>query len=149
MGHVLGFGTSWATAVTQDIGLADPIYVGPEAIALWPSFNAVLQYPGRPIPLEDLPVAGTRDVHWRESVFHAELMTGYVEASGVPMPLSKLTIATFKDMGYAVDYGAADSFAGNLFASTFATAGAATPLNEDVRRAVFEVAPDGTVHRIP
>ena len=148
MGHVLGFGTSWASSVTQDIGLTDPIYIGPEAMALWPSFNASLQYTGRPIPLADVGGVGTRDSHWRESVFHAELMTGFIEAAGVPMPLSKLTIATFKDMGYEVDYGAADPFAGNLFASAFAT-GPAIPLNDVVQQAIFEVTPDGRVHRIP
>ncbi len=148
MGHVLGFGTSWASTVTQDIGLTDPIYIGPEAIALWPSFNASLQYAGRPVPLADVGGIGTRDSHWRESVFHAELMTGFIEAPGVPMPLSKLTIATFKDMGYDVDYGAADPFAGNLMASAFAM-GPAIPLNDVVQQPLFEVTPDGRVRRIP
>ncbi len=149
MGHVLGFGTSWADSVTVDIGLTDPIYVGPSAISLWPSFNATLHYTGRPIPLADVGGAGTRDTHWRESVFHAELMTGFIEAPGVPMPLSKLTIATFQDLGYSVNFDAADSFAGNLFTTPFALAGPATPLNDVVQQAIFEVTPDGRVHRIP
>ena len=148
MGHVLGFGTSWADSVTTDLGLADPIYVGPGALALWPSFNAALQYAGRPIPLADVGGVGTRDSHWRESVFHAELMTGFIEAPGVPMPLSKLTIATFQDMGYTVDYEAADPFAGNLLLAPFAAAGIATPLNEVVQRASFEVTPDGVLRPI-
>ena len=148
MGHVLGFGTSWASSMTQDIGLADPIYIGPEALALWPSFNGSLQYAGRPIPLADVGGVGTRDSHWRESVFVTELMTGFIEAPGVPMPLSKLTIATFKDLGYLVDFGAADAFAGNILAAPLASAGAALPLNDIVQQAIFEVTLDGRVHRI-
>lgn len=148
MGHVLGFGTSWAETARQDVGLTDPIYVGAEALSLWPSQNAILHYGGRPVPLEDFSIVGMRDIHWRESVFHTELMTGFIEAAGVPMPISKLTIATFKDMGYVVNYGAADSLAGNLFASAFAT-GPAIPLNDMVQQAIFEVTPDGRVHRIP
>ena len=114
MGHVLGFGTLWYTPqLTQGIGGADPIYIGPAALALWPTFSQ-LGYSGQPVPLENLFGAGTRDSHWRESVFDTELMTGFIESPGVPMPLSKLTIAVLQDLGYQVNYGAADPFAGNL-----------------------------------
>ena len=42
-----------------------------------------------------------------------ELMTGYVE-KGVS-PLSRITIGSLQDLGYAVDYSAADSYGrGNL-----------------------------------
>jgi hypothetical protein len=155
MGHVLGFGTSWQANV-QDLGLADPIYVGPEAMALWPTFNAVLQYAGRPIPVENTGGSGTRDAHWREwlngrgtpVLFGTELMTGYVEPAGVPMPLSRLTIAVFKDMGYTVNYGAADPYLGNLMAAPLAALGVPIPLGDDVEHATFEVGPDGRIHRI-
>ncbi len=149
MGHVLGFGTEFAQGTTQDIGLADPIYIGNGALSLWSSFNAVLQYAGRPIPLENVGGAGTRDSHWRESVFHAELMTGTIEYPGVPMPISKLTIGVMQDLGYQVNFAASDAFAGNLIAAPFATLGSPVPLNDAVQRARFEVMPGGGVRRIP
>lgn len=145
MAHVLGFGTIWtARGVNSGIGGADPVFTGPAALGIWPTFN--LGYSGTPIPLENIPIVGTRDVHWRESVFHAELMTGYVEAPGLPMPLSKMTIASMQDIGYAVNYNAADVFAGNLLARG-AIAAPAMVLNEEVRQPLWEVLPDGTTKR--
>ncbi len=37
-------------------------------------------------------------------------MTGFVESPGVSMPLSIVTIGSLQDMGYNVDYGAADPY---------------------------------------
>jgi len=39
-----------------------------------------------------------------------ELMTSRSEADGVPMPLSRITVAAMEDIGYNVDYAAADRF---------------------------------------
>ena len=44
--------------------------------------------------------SGTAGVHWSEAVFGNELMTGYI--SGTPDPLSSLTIAALRDLGYSV-----------------------------------------------
>jgi hypothetical protein len=145
MGHVLGFGTTWVDRnLVVDWGGIDPIYTGFQATAIWPQFNQALNYQGRPIPLEDDGPAGTRDAHWRESVFHTELMTGYVEGAGVPMPLSRLTIATLQDLGYEVNYAAADPFLGNLLAGPVGPA-SRLMIGDDTRRASWEVGPNGTL----
>ena len=68
-------------------------------------------------PLETGGGAGTADSHWSESIFGAELMTGYAE-SAPPMPLSRLTIAAMKDLGYGVDFSAAQSFTLSLQAQS-------------------------------
>jgi hypothetical protein len=65
---------------------------------------------GRPMPV---PVAntggpGTREGHWRESVFGNELMTGFLD--GGINPLSRVTVGALEDMGYQVNYDAADDF---------------------------------------
>ncbi len=65
---------------------------------------------GRPMPV---PVAntggpGTREGHWRESVFGNELMTGFLD--GGINPLSRVTVGALEDMGYEVNYDAADEF---------------------------------------
>ncbi len=115
MGHVLGFGTVWTNRnVIDGRGTADPIFVGTQSLALWPSLT--LGYFGRPVPVENGGGSGTADSHWRESIFDAELMTGYIESPGVLMPLSKMTIASMLDLGYAVSYAGADNFAGSLLA---------------------------------
>ena len=92
MGHVLGFGTGWsARNLVSGIGGSDPRFLGTETQSVWPPFASALGFVGATVPVENLFGAGTSGVHWRESVFHAELMTGFIEAPGVPMPLSNST----------------------------------------------------------
>ena len=40
-------------------------------------------------------------------------MTGYINGNQFGNPISKLTIASLQDMGYGVDYGAADEYDGS------------------------------------
>ena len=51
---------------------------------------------------------GTRDGHWRETVFHNELMSGFISEPG--NPLSRITAASLADLGYQVDLDAAEPF---------------------------------------
>src|SRR5262245_11564710 len=61
-------------------------------------------------PLETTGGSGTAFVHWSEAVFDNELMTGFAESPGVSMPLSIVTIGGLQDLGYTVDYSAADPY---------------------------------------
>ena len=45
------------------------------------------------------------------SIFNAELMTGFAKSAGVAMPISRMTIGALQDMGYTVNYSAADAYA--------------------------------------
>lgn len=147
MAHVLGFGTVWTDrGVLTGAGGSDPVFTGAEAQSIWPTLN--LGYAGTPIPVENLFGAGTRDSHWRESVLVSELMTGFIEAPGVPTPLSRLSIASFKDIGYSISYATADSYAGNLMAA-IRSAGERTPINDIVEKAQWEVTPLGIMRRAP
>ena len=157
MGHVLGFGTVWGSrGLTSGTGGTDPVFIGPATLAMWPPFGTSLSYSGQPVPLENCATcgAGTRDVHWREdrapgqALFGAELMTGFIEAPGVPMPLSKLTIASLKDLGYQVDYAQADLFAGNLRSALSATL-PPTRLNESVAGPSWEITASGGARKLP
>jgi hypothetical protein len=149
MAHVLGFGTTWSSlGLTSGLGGSDPRFIGPDAVAIWPPFSTALGFPSTTPPLENLGGAGTAGAHWRESVFHAELMTGYIEAPGVFMPLSRMTIATMQDLGYQVDYSQADLFVGNLLAAGSITA-PATMINERLGSATWQVTPNGGTRRIP
>ncbi len=148
MAHVLGFGTAWSSrGLTSGLGTTDPRFIGPEAVSIWPPFSAALGFPGTTPPLENVGLAGTAGVHWRESFFHAELMTGFIEAPGVFMPLSRMTIASMKDLGYQVDYSQADLFVGNLVAAGSAVA-PPTMIRERLGRATWQITSTGETRRL-
>ena len=63
------------------------------------------------IPLETGGGAGTAGSHWAEAVFRNELMTGFLDsvplATGMALdPLSAMTVASLKDLGYGVSASA-------------------------------------------
>lgn len=61
------------------------------------------------VPVEQGGGTGTRCSHWSEACLQTELMTGYLN-SGVLAPLSRITIASLRDLGYSVNYAAADFY---------------------------------------
>lgn len=107
MGHVLGIGTAWVRkGLIQGAGTSDPVYTGVQGRLAWPQLG--INYGGQIVPVETEGGAGTRDVHWRESVLDRELMTGFLDP--LPVPLSVLTAASLIDHGYTVNLNAADPF---------------------------------------
>ncbi len=110
MAHVLGFGTIWT-----DLGLlsggggADPQYTGTNAVA---QYDTIFSTTATSVPVENTGGPGTADAHWRETVFKNELMTGFL--SGTTQPISAVTVGQFQDLGYTVDYTAADAFTPSL-----------------------------------
>ncbi len=104
MGHILGIGTLWETfGLLRGAGSNNPTFLGLQASSVYRSLGGR----GR-VPVENTGGAGTRDGHWRESVFGNELMTGFLNSGG--NPLSRLTIASLADLGYSVNLGAADGY---------------------------------------
>jgi hypothetical protein len=118
MGHVLGFGTLWGASFFDflrnpslpDSPGVDTYFAGPIAVAEFDSIGGTNYTGGAKVPVENTQGGeGTRDGHWRESVFDSELMTGFVEATGT-MPLSTVSVASLWDMGYVVNYSAAEAY---------------------------------------
>ena len=108
MGHVLGIGTIWSElGLLTGAGTNDPIFTGAGAIQAFLDVGGDT-YAGDPVPVANTGGAGTRDAHWRESVFDNELMTGFLDAGA--NPLSIVSIASLADLGYVVDLGAADAY---------------------------------------
>lgn len=106
IGHVMGIGTLWGTAgLVNGAGGSDPRFIGAAATAAYHDLGALQP----DVPVENDGGPGTRDSHWRESVFGSELMTGYIRS--VPNPLSRLTLASLEDLGYDVDATTASSYA--------------------------------------
>ena len=106
LGHGLGIGTLWLRmGLVRAEQFADPRFTGIAAAAAYAHLRGGA--PGE-VPLDDTQLPGTFIVHWRESVFGSELMTGFVDPGG--NPLSLLTAASLRDLGYIVDTSAADPF---------------------------------------
>jgi hypothetical protein len=104
IGHALGFTPG---NVIFDRWVSGTTWTGPNAVREYRSLagSSVIS-----VPLETGGGAGTAGAHWSEAIFDREIMTGESEAGGVPMPLSRITIGAFADLGYTVNYAAADAY---------------------------------------
>jgi hypothetical protein len=93
--HGVGFGTIWGY-----LGLVSGSdFIGANALA---QYNLLLGGGSATgVPLETGGGSGTAGSHWSEAVFDHELMTGYIDAA--PDPLSAMTVASLKDLGYQVN----------------------------------------------
>ena len=107
MGHVLGIGSMWAIeGLLQGAGTSNPVFTGPRAMAEYAALLGVNT--PTPVPIENTGGPGTQDVHWRESVFGNEILTGWIDSG--TNPISRVTIASLADHGYEVNMGAADPY---------------------------------------
>jgi hypothetical protein len=105
-GHVLGIGTLWdRKGFLAGSGTDEPAFTGVGAVAEYATLTCSA---GTGVPVENTGGAGTREGHWRESVFGNELMSGFIAAAG--NPLSRLTVASLGDLGYVVDLDAAEPY---------------------------------------
>jgi hypothetical protein len=106
LGHVLGIGTLWGPLdLLSGAGSANPLFTGAFARAEYETLSGLTAA----VPVENIGDVGTRDGHWRESVFGNELMTGTLNLAG--NPLSVVTIASLRDLGYVTDNDAASPYA--------------------------------------
>ena len=105
LGHALGF-----TETAERLNLVSSAYV-------WTGTNATREYrlllqPGATgVPMEtDTTQFGPGSLysHWSEQVLGNELMTPRI--NNAPNPLSRITVGAFEDMGYTVNYAAADAY---------------------------------------
>ncbi len=112
MSHVLGFGTIFdRIGLIIGAGGDDPEFTGENAAREYATLLGAGGEPSprpRTVPLANVGGPGTRDGHWREAVFANELMTGFLDVGA--NPISRMTIGAFEDLGYSVDYAAADAY---------------------------------------
>ncbi|MDZ7799562.1 MAG: leishmanolysin-related zinc metalloendopeptidase [Trueperaceae bacterium] len=108
LGHVLGIGTLWTYGshdlVEPDCPSNDPEsrFIGVEATDAHELDGGI----GSPY-VESDGETGTRCGHWDEDHYGHELMTGYLNRGEA---LARFTIGSLADLGYDVDYGAADAY---------------------------------------
>ena len=115
LGHALGFGTLWASkGLLQTPSLpaskgADTHFDGLGAVAAFDAIGGNAYTGGQKVPVENQEGSvGSRDSHWRLAVFTNELMTPLLTTGA--NPLSRVTVASFGDLGYDVYEGGADAF---------------------------------------
>jgi hypothetical protein len=157
--HTVGFGTVWGVkSILTGAGGDDPRFNGSLGVtACSESGGAAFCTSG--VPVEnclgiDGCGAGNRDSHWRESVFDAELMTGFVEAVGKAMPLSNMTIQSLADLGYSTNSLAADPYTVPLPSIAMSPQlsigafGATAPVWEKTMTPLFKIGVDRTITRI-
>jgi len=95
--HVVGFGSLWNYG-NNPLVVTPGQYTGSAALA---AYNQATNSNNTFIPLETNGGSGTAGVHWAESSFGNELMTGYINNSNY---LSKFSVMSLADLGYTVAY---------------------------------------------
>lgn len=114
--HAVGVGTIWAAKAL----LSGGGFIGRNAVA---EYNKLVdsyaaghggstrlangtQLTKGAVPIETQGGAGTARAHWSEAVFDSEMMTGWLDTAPkggmVADPLSTITTASLKDLGYVV-----------------------------------------------
>lgn len=107
MGHVIGIGTIWTNkGLLTGASTANPRFTGTAAKKEYGTLKGTAP---TPVPVENTGGPGTRNSHWRETVFKNELMSGFIAAPN--NPLSRVTVASLQDLGYVVNLGAAEPYA--------------------------------------
>jgi len=134
MAHVFGFGTIWEDKRLL-IGAcptsSTPSFNGPSSqqgflAALVP--GGIYTDPIVPVEGDGACGDGTRDGHWSESVLGNELMTGYLQSGS--NPLSAITSASLRDMGYVVNDVPSDAYTVPSVTAALRTGTAAEKLHE-------------------
>ena len=120
IGHALGF-----NSVSKLLNLISGVqYVGANALR---EYRSTFDPAATGVPIETGGGSGTAGAHWSEATFGSELLTGYLNP-GIN-PLTRLTVGAFQDMGYSVNYSAADDYLAKA-----GTAGYAAPISGVVVR---------------
>ena len=148
-GHALGFGTLWVgKGFLQNPSLvnpgADTHFDGPSAVTAFDAIGGNAYTGGQKVPVENQEGGpGSRDSHWRLAVFTNELMTGFLTTGA--NPLSRVTVASLRDLGYVVDEGGADAFQLILLAPPRAVGEVVEmfPLGDDVLRGTIYLLDEG------
>ncbi len=116
LAHVFGFGTIWqpitfnrtdGTSFSAGKTLIDrtsSTYLA-NTYAGWAYGDLLGTRTPTAVPIEPQIFA-----HWDETRFGSELLTPYAEAPGAPSPLSSLTLAALRDLGWNINMGAAQPY---------------------------------------
>lgn len=108
--HVVGFGTVWYDKAVIDT-LTDPAdarFTGLQARVACQTENGGATVCATSVPVHSEDGDGSRFSHWRESTFASELMTPFLGSGATPF--SATSVGSLEDLGYEVDYDAAEAY---------------------------------------
>lgn len=105
VGHVLGIGTTWDPELS-DAGTEEPLYKSEHAKEAYEELGGEKEG----VPLDKNEDGEIR--HWSEDDFQTELMTpeSNFGSGQTSAPLSRVSLAALKDIGYSVDLDEAESY---------------------------------------
>ncbi len=153
MGHVVGIGPFWSSfGFLQNPSLpgnsgVDTHFNGPTAIAAFNQLGGTNYTGGAKVPVENTQGGvGTQDVHWRETTFGTELMTGFIAPGS--NPLSLLSIGSLADIGLSINPGEAEPYVQVFTVGGNTTAGAVEMKDDVFDGPRFSVSPTGVITRI-
>jgi len=107
IGHALGLSRDiWRRTgfLTENPGTNKPVFTGPAATR---TFGTLLHTGPTDVPLEIFGNKGEFISHWRQAIFHSELMTFLLEDR--PNVIGPVTVAALQDLGYQVDASARET----------------------------------------
>lgn len=110
LAHALGFNPTLWTSIGLFGGTsADPRFTGVNATR---EFNRTFTRSDIGVPLYEVgsPGDGSYGAHWRDSVFSKEMMVSAGDPNVTGYPISRITVASMADIGYSVNYAAADAY---------------------------------------
>jgi len=120
--HAFGVGTLWQSQ-TQFEGTDSVRYYGTNGNTEWRTLGG---------PADGVPVEIGVEAHWRENWFNGEIMTPTTEGPAVRLPISRMTIGTLIDLGWAASLAAADAYTLPVCSPicTVSPPGVSAPVNE-------------------
>jgi Leishmanolysin len=108
-GHVLGLGTYWGAKPGKALVDQPNAVYRANTYAGWVYGELKGTYAQTAIPVTTGVGVGSDYAHWKEEIFQTEIMT-HLSNQGKKMPVSQLTIASLRDIGWNVNYGAAEAY---------------------------------------
>ena len=102
-GHVLGVGTLWR--VGRDFINSSNNTYNASTYAGWAYGQLLGTFQQTAVPVQQNSFN-----HWDETAFDQEVLTPSIEVVGTHTPVSQLTIAALRDLGWNVNYGAAEPY---------------------------------------
>ena len=141
IGHCLGFpnSRSWRDNVIPLGSDAPTHFTGTKAVQQYDLLFGVAADPSG-VPLEQDGGEGTAFAHWDDTIFGNELMTGSLDFSSTN-PLSVITVGAFDDMGYGVNYEAAEFYKPPTTAITNIVGGISNALGSGISNAIASPLP--------
>jgi Bacterial pre-peptidase C-terminal domain len=126
--HVLGIGTLWENNGRNLINTKNDTYAADTYAGI--AYGDIIgSFMPTAVPLSKDKDASGKDIygHWSEAVLGDELLTPEAEGAGIKIPLSQVTIASLRDIGWNVNYGAAEAFTLGKFSSPSSNAISSLP----------------------